>query len=78
MPVCILRRMDTQSPANASDTRILRPRVVSERLGLSLTTLWRMTKRGTLPRPIQISAGAVGWPEREIEEFIARRAEHRR
>lgn len=60
--------------ATPTDTdRILRPRRLAEHLGVSLTTLWRMRQRGELPRPIRISAGAVGWRLSKIEAWLSER-----
>jgi prophage regulatory protein len=54
--------------------RILRPREVSLRLGVSQPTLWRLRQRGELPHPLQISRGAVGWRESVIEAWLNERA----
>lgn len=51
-------------------TRIIRPKELSEILGVSRTTLWRMQNRGNLPNCIRISAGAVGWIESDIENWL--------
>src|SRR4051812_38373563 len=40
--------------------RLLRPRVVCERTGLSRSTLWRLERRGDFPVHRQISTNAVG------------------
>ena len=42
--------------------------------GLSATTLWRLTRRGEFPKPIRLSAGAVGWLDSEIQDWLAERA----
>lgn len=54
---------------------LYRPRRAAALLGISVTTLWRMRRRGELAAPIRISRGAVGWPESVLREFIERRAE---
>ena len=46
-----------------------------ERTGLSDATIWRMYRRGDFPRPIQLSANAVGWRETDVEEWLRTRAE---
>ena len=53
--------------------RILRPRELSNRIGLSPTTLWRLRRRGDLPEPIRLSPGCVGWRSSEIERWLERR-----
>lgn len=51
-------------------THIVTPRGLAERTGESGTTIWRAyTKYGTLPRPVRISAGRVGWPIDIIERL---------
>lgn len=54
--------------------RVLRPRVVCERTGLSRTTIWRLVRRGEFPTPRRLSANAIGWIESEIDAWIATRA----
>ena len=53
--------------------RILSPRQISDVLGLSLCTLWRMRRRGELPDPIRISAGRVGWRESDVLAWLKQR-----
>jgi prophage regulatory protein len=50
--------------------RILKRRERRERVGLSEPTLWRLERAGKFPARRQISAGRVGWLEREIEDWI--------
>ena len=49
--------------------RILSSKEVVKILGISRTTLYRLTKNNQL-RNIKISDQRVGWPESEIERFI--------
>ena len=42
--------------------------------GLSGTTIWRLTRRGKFPKPVRLSAGAVGWLDSEIQGWLAERA----
>ncbi len=55
--------------------RILRVREVVARTGLSRSTLWRLEQKGHFPARRQISAGAVGWLESDVENFLASRPE---
>ena len=50
-------------------SRVLRVAEVCARTGLC---------RDDFPAPIQLSPGAIGWLEHEIDEWIARRAAERR
>ena len=62
---------------DASPHRILRRPAVIERTGLSDTTIWRLYRRGQFPRPIQLSANAVGWRESDVDAWLAERREVR-
>ena len=57
---------------------ILRLPAVQSRIGLSRSTIYERIKNGTFPRPIYIGERAIGFIEREIDEWIeARIAESR-
>ena len=49
---------------------ILRVDQVMARSGLSRTSLWRLERRGAFPARRQLSPGAVGWIEAEVEAWI--------
>jgi prophage regulatory protein len=53
--------------------RILRPKVVAERIGVSRATIYRMEKAGLLPPRLLIGPGCSGWLESDIDEFIESR-----
>src|SRR2546427_13090600 len=53
-----------------SPARILRVAEVMARSGLSRTSLWRLERRGAFPARRQLSPGAVGWIEAEVEAWI--------
>lgn len=63
---------------NASQDRILRPRELASYVGLSLATLWRLRRAGSLPEPIRLSPGCVGWRSSDIERWLEKRDAHRR
>ena len=58
----------------SSEVRILRPKDVSAKIGLSRTTIWRAVRVGDFPSPLRLSGRAVGWLEAEVEEWIDTRA----
>jgi prophage regulatory protein len=60
-------------PVITSETRIIRRREVIHRVGVSGTTLWRMTRAGQFPLPVSLSPGSVGWHESEVDAWIASR-----
>ena len=62
--------MSKQEPA---PNRILRPRVLANRLGISIKTLWRLRRRGDFPAPIQLSPGCIGWRTSDIDAWLSAR-----
>ena len=54
--------------------KILRKAIVIGRVGVSYPTIWRMEKAGLFPKRIQISPGAIGWLEEDIDAWIEGRA----
>jgi prophage regulatory protein len=57
--------------------RILRWREVSDRIGLSRATIWRMVRGEVFPAPVSLGLHSVGWLEREVAGWIAERAARR-
>lgn len=49
---------------------ILRRLGVSALTGLSRPTIYRLISRGEFPRPIRLSANAVGWDLKDILAWI--------
>jgi predicted DNA-binding transcriptional regulator AlpA len=68
---------DARSAGAGNPTRILRVKEVVQRIGVSRTTLWRLERRGDFPARRQISPGAVGWLETEVESWINQRSAKR-
>jgi prophage regulatory protein len=62
------------APSQNSATRLLRPRAVCQRIGVSRSTLWRLEQRGEFPAHRRISANAIGWLEHEVDAWILSRA----
>jgi prophage regulatory protein len=61
--------------ATTTPSRILRKPTVVDRVGLSDTTIWRLERAGRFPKRVQLGANSIGWIEREIDDWIAQRAE---
>jgi prophage regulatory protein len=57
-----------------SHDRILRPRELASYIGLSLATLWRLRRAGSLPEPIRLSPNCVGWRVSVIDAWLVARA----
>ena len=53
------------------NSRILRRKELSKRLGVSEVTIWRWERNGLLPPKRQIGPNAVGWLESDIEDWWA-------
>lgn len=51
-------------------TRILPIDEVIERTGLSRRTLYQEISEGRFPRPAQLTARRVGWPENDVNSWI--------
>jgi len=53
--------------------RLLRPREVANRVGLSRATIWRLEREGSFPKRRQVGPNSVAWLEHEIDEWIENR-----
>jgi prophage regulatory protein len=53
--------------------RLLRFPEVRARVGLSRSTIRRLERAGSFPKHHRLSPGAVGWPEEDINNWIANR-----
>jgi prophage regulatory protein len=53
---------------------ILRLRAVCRITGLGRSSIYRMQANGQFPQRVKIGARAVGWIEREVQEWLANRA----
>jgi len=56
-----------------SHTRILRLKEVRERTGLATSSIYALMADGKFPRPARLSERTVGWPENEVDDFVAAR-----
>ena len=57
-----------------TDPKILRLPAVLDRVGLGKTAVYAAIRRGDFPKPIQLSARAVGWRRDEVAEWISSRS----
>lgn len=53
--------------------RMLRLRDVMHATGLSRSTIYRSVGAGNMPRPVQITARCIAWPESKIRAWINER-----
>lgn len=54
-------------------TRIIRRREVEARSGLGRSSIYALMAEGKFPRPVKLSARAVGWYESDINEWLEHR-----
>ena len=52
-------------------TRILPIEQVLDRTSLSRRTLYTEISEGRFPKPVQMTARRVGWPEADVDSYIA-------
>lgn len=52
---------------------MLRLPAVKHTTGLGRTTIYEMAKSGTFPKPVKISARAVGWSSQAIQDWLTQR-----
>ena len=57
----------------SAEPRILRLTDVFERVGLSRSSAWRMVKEERFPAPRRLSTKAIGWLDREIDDWLKAR-----
>jgi prophage regulatory protein len=57
--------------------RVLRRPAVLDKTGESTSTICEKMARGEFPRPIRLSARAVGWIEEEVDQYIEQRIAER-
>ena len=50
--------------------KILRLPFVKEQTGLSRSTIYLRIKKGDFPKPISLGDRAVGWLEKDIEDWL--------
>lgn len=52
------------------DDKILRLPAVSEAVGLTRSSIYRLMDEGLFPRPLKLSPRSVGWRHSVIEKWI--------
>lgn len=53
--------------------RILRLKEVMATVGLAKSTVWKMVALEQFPRPVRLSANAVGWRQSAVQKWIETR-----
>ncbi len=57
----------------ANTLKILRRPQVESLTGMSRSSIYAMMADGTFPKPIRLTARAVGWVEDEVQEWLKTR-----
>ncbi|BBP44555.1 helix-turn-helix transcriptional regulator [Thiosulfativibrio zosterae] len=52
---------------------ILRMPKVTDKIGLKKSSIYQLIKDGKFPKPIQLTANAVGWYEHEVDAWLESR-----
>ena len=63
----------TKQDLSPTPRRILRKRATAAKVGLSVVTLWRLSRLGKFPQAVKLSDQAVGFYEDEVEAWLASR-----
>lgn len=54
--------------------KVLRMKDLVVKVGLGQSTLYRMIATGTFPKPFELVPGRTAWLERDIDDWLERRA----
>jgi prophage regulatory protein len=52
---------------------VLRRPEVQSRTGLSRSSIYKMVKDSTFPKPVSLGARAIGWRDRDIDQWLENR-----
>lgn len=53
--------------------RIIRAKEISQKTGLSRSTIWRLEREGVFPKRKQLAPHTVGWLESEVARWLESR-----
>ena len=55
---------------NIFPRRTMRIRMVAEKTGLAVSSIWRLARQGDFPSPVRLSPGCTAWFEHETEAWL--------
>ncbi len=61
--------------SNTDPNTVLRMPKTSAKSGLSKPSIYRKVADGTFPKPIKLGKRAIGWLEKDIEDWISNQIE---
>ncbi|NBV15776.1 AlpA family phage regulatory protein [Janthinobacterium sp.] len=53
--------------------KIIRPKALFAKIGLSRSTVWRLERAGSFPKHLKLSSQAIGWNLEEIDAWLLAR-----
>jgi prophage regulatory protein len=59
--------------ANTNHISLLRRNQVEAMTGLARSTIYKLIKAGSFPKPIQLTDRAVAWPSNLVESWVSER-----
>jgi prophage regulatory protein len=62
-----------RSAPDIADERIIETSELTRRIPLDRATLWRMSREGRFPKPIQLTRSRIGWRWSAILAWLAER-----
>jgi len=65
--------MNINSPQQSVAPQFIRLNPLTERLGVSGSSIWAWTKAGKFPKPIKLSANCTAWIVADVEEWAQSR-----
>lgn len=63
--------MDTNAQKPPSGERILALPEVASKIGLGKSAIYELIRRGKFPRPLRLTAQRRGWPNSDIDAWLA-------
>ena len=59
---------------SSTSKTILRMPRLTEKVGLQKSSIYQLIKEGKFPKPVKLTANAVGWYEHEVEQCLDTRS----
>ena len=57
------------------DLKIYRIRQVCDVTGLKPSTIYKLVRAGTFPKPIHLTARSTGWPSHHVHDWLTQKLE---
>ena len=70
MNILTIEQLQQDIPSTSVAKQILRLYVVTQKVGLSRSSLYKMMADGTFPKSIELGERAIGWLSSDIDAWI--------